>query len=64
MGTVFKLDPSTGVESVVHSFPADRTDGTYPAAELHAVGDQLYGTTVFGSYGVSGGGGTVFRLRP
>lgn len=61
-GTVYKVT-SSGIETVLHSFAADGTDGMNPAATLafdKATGN-LYGTTV-------GGGthnlGTVFMLTP
>jgi uncharacterized repeat protein (TIGR03803 family) len=62
-GTVFELAPKTGggwTETVLHSFGADATDGTYPEASLtfDAAGN-LYGTT---QYGGAYGQGTVFGL--
>jgi uncharacterized repeat protein (TIGR03803 family) len=65
-GTVFKIDPVTGAETVLHSFDGDAGDGVFPFAGLINVGGLLYGTT-------SGGGlvcnqvttcGTVFRIDP
>ena len=58
-GTVFSLDPSIGVETVLHSFSGFPSDGADPAGGLIAVNGVLYGTTR------SGGGsndGTVFSL--
>jgi uncharacterized repeat protein (TIGR03803 family) len=58
-GTVFKVNP-TGVETVLHSFNFDGTDGVWPYAGL--VRDKkgnLYGTT---SGGGAYNGGTVFKL--
>jgi len=63
-GTVFALDPSTGVETVLHSFSGG-ADGKDPEANLIEVNGVLYGTTVKG--GNSGcyeaGCGTVFALN-
>jgi uncharacterized repeat protein (TIGR03803 family) len=66
-GTIFSLDPSTGKETVLHSFgrgcekkPTCK-DGSVPETPLIDVLGTLYGTT-------TGGGtyelGTVFALRP
>ena len=66
-GTVFALDPKTGVETVLHSFGAG-TDGYQPLASLVDVKGILYGTTEFGGsntkcdYGSSCG--TVFSVDP
>ena len=62
-GTVFALDPNTGVETVLYSFCSQQncTDGEEPVAGLIDVGGTLYGTTIYG--GVSYGG-TVFSLDP
>jgi uncharacterized repeat protein (TIGR03803 family) len=59
-GTVFSIDPNTGHEQVVYSFPGVLPrDGALPKASLVDVGGRLYGTT-------AGGGaynyGTVFEL--
>lgn len=64
-GTVFSLDPSTGAESVLHSF-GKRADGTRPDASLIDVNGTLYGTTSEGSgFGCGGSGcGTVYALNP
>ena len=62
-GTVFKFDPATGTESVVHSFTAG-ADGEQPEAGLINFDGTLYGTTVFGGgTGCGGSGcGTVFAI--
>lgn len=60
-GTVFKVNPSTGTETVLHSFKDDATDGGRPHAELINVGGMLYGTT---SQGGAFNAGTVFQLDP
>lgn len=62
-GTVFAVDPKTGIETVVHSFcsQTNRTDGEYPGSGLIAVNGTLYGTTV---YGGDYGKGTIFALDP
>jgi len=60
-GTVFSLDPSTGVETVLHYFGSG-TDGYWPYSGLikDSAGD-LYGTTLDGG---PNGCGTVFKLAP
>lgn len=68
-GTVFSLDPSTGVETVLYSFCHNKSscaDGAIPIAGLIDVNGVLYGTTLAGgTTGCSGDGcGTVFSLDP
>jgi len=46
-GTVFKLDPASGNESMLHEF-ASTPDGASPVAGLVAVGGVFYGTTPWG----------------
>ncbi|HTT82777.1 MAG TPA: choice-of-anchor tandem repeat GloVer-containing protein [Rhizomicrobium sp.] len=65
-GTVFALDPTTGTETVLHSFAGD-PDGGMPYASLIKVNDKLYGTTSAGGTGYcfylgTGGCGTVFAF--
>jgi uncharacterized repeat protein (TIGR03803 family) len=58
-GTVFKITPG-GVETVLHSFPADSLDGALPEAGLVMDSNgNLYGTT---SSGGAHGVGTVFEV--
>jgi uncharacterized repeat protein (TIGR03803 family) len=59
-GTIFQIDPSTEVETVLYSFPYDG-DGYGPFAPLIRVGTSLGGAT---SAGGSANLGTVFKLRP
>jgi uncharacterized repeat protein (TIGR03803 family) len=59
-GTVFALDPKTGVETVLHAF-SNGTDGGTPEAGLLNVNGVLYGTTAGGG---SCGCGTVFSVDP
>jgi uncharacterized repeat protein (TIGR03803 family) len=63
-GTVFKVNPSSGKESVIYSFKGSNAgDGAYPAAGLISVNGVLYGTTEQG--GVCDpycGYGTVFKV--
>jgi uncharacterized repeat protein (TIGR03803 family) len=73
-GTVFSLDPTTGAETVLHSFASYRKDGSEPVAGLIDVNGTLYGTTLSGGshnkncgYGQTGfapGCGAVFALDP
>lgn len=60
-GTVFKANPISRAESVIHTFNCcvTSTDGEYPAARLVRVGGVLYGTTREGG---TNNGGTVFRI--
>jgi uncharacterized repeat protein (TIGR03803 family) len=57
-GTVFKIDPATGAETVLHSFTGG-ADGDDPQAGLIDYRDALYGTTALGG---AAGLGTVFRI--
>jgi uncharacterized repeat protein (TIGR03803 family) len=61
-GTVFRLDPRTGAESVVYRFRygPDSHDGAYPAGRLLDVDGTFYGTTLGGG---SASQGTVFRIE-
>jgi uncharacterized repeat protein (TIGR03803 family) len=67
-GTVFALNPSTGAETVVHSF-AGAPDGALPRAALVNVSGTLYGTTFSGGSGTAcsihgvAGCGTVFTIN-
>ncbi len=63
-GTVFKLTPTTGQETVLYSFCSisSCTDGWSPfAGLLQDAAGNLYGTT---SYGGANTYGTVFKLEP
>jgi uncharacterized repeat protein (TIGR03803 family) len=61
-GTVYSIDPSTGEESVLHSFGDENSnDGGVPIAGLIHVHGVLYGTTAGGG---DFGGGTVFSIDP
>jgi uncharacterized repeat protein (TIGR03803 family) len=60
-GTIFKIDPSTGSEHVLHAFGTG-TDGAYPYYGLTAdKSGNFYGTTVAGG---SFGQGVVFEFTP
>jgi uncharacterized repeat protein (TIGR03803 family) len=59
MGAVFKVDPATGAESVLHSF--DGTDGRLIEAGLAAHGGMLYGA---GSFGGTRDQGTLYEINP
>ncbi|HYL26535.1 MAG TPA: choice-of-anchor tandem repeat GloVer-containing protein [Candidatus Nitrosotalea sp.] len=62
-GTVYRADPSTGAERVIHSFIccATRSDGIFPFARLTERGGELYGTTRSGG---TLNAGTVFIITP
>jgi uncharacterized repeat protein (TIGR03803 family) len=66
LGTVFKLTPFPPAkewnETILHGFPATKTDGAQPEAGLIFDGNgALYGTTANGG---KSNLGTVFRLDP
>jgi uncharacterized repeat protein (TIGR03803 family) len=60
-GTVFSVDPNTGIETILYAFCSRKncTDGWAPTAGVIAVGGKLYGTT---SEGGAYGYGTVFAI--
>ncbi len=58
-GTVFSIDPTTHAEKVIYSFGSTTDDGNYPKGSLIAIGDTLYGTTLFGG---TTGNGTVYSI--
>jgi uncharacterized repeat protein (TIGR03803 family) len=58
-GTVFAVNPATGVEALVHVFQG--SDGGNPYAGLIKLGANLYGTTFRGG---TCGCGTVFEVNP
>ncbi|HTZ70252.1 MAG TPA: choice-of-anchor tandem repeat GloVer-containing protein [Acetobacteraceae bacterium] len=58
-GTVFTLNPLTGVETVLYAFQGGN-DGQNPYAKLTLVGDTLYGTTYSGG---SNYAGTIFSVN-
>jgi uncharacterized repeat protein (TIGR03803 family) len=62
-GTIFKIDATTGDETILHNF-AGRMDGANPNAGLVIDGaGNFYGTTRYGGEGCYGRGcGTVFEL--
>jgi uncharacterized repeat protein (TIGR03803 family) len=59
-GTVFKVDPATGVEAVLYRFD-NGVHGGNPLGALIYEGGRLYGTT---SHGGHSQGGTVFEFNP
>jgi uncharacterized repeat protein (TIGR03803 family) len=59
-GTLYSVNPKTGVEQVLHAFQAG-SDGAAPGAALIKVGKTLYGTTAGGG---PSGNGTVFAYTP
>jgi uncharacterized repeat protein (TIGR03803 family) len=63
-GTIYRIDPLTNAETVVHDFVGSSSrqdDGDLPFGELVAVDGVLYGTT---SHGGTFNRGTVFRFDP
>jgi uncharacterized repeat protein (TIGR03803 family) len=68
-GTVYKFDPTTGMETVVYSFCSQTncTDGLHPFANLLNIAGKLYGTTTQGGASCGAyptGCGTVFMIDP
>lgn len=61
-GAVFRLNPATRAERVVHSFTGSANgDGDRPIASLIGVSGVLYGTTHWGG---NSDAGTVFKVNP
>ncbi|MDE8343616.1 MAG: hypothetical protein POG24_07345 [Acidocella sp.] len=61
-GTIFRLDPKSGTETVLYSFSGGH-DGAYPQSTLVAASNAVYGTTRGAQSGCNGAGcGTLFRL--
>jgi len=58
-GTVFKMNPATGAEIVLHAFTS--TEGYEPFSGLTVIGGTLYGSTTRGGAGYSG---TIFSVDP
>jgi uncharacterized repeat protein (TIGR03803 family) len=60
-GTVYKLNPATGVFTTLHKFAGGLNDARTPLGGVTEAADgYLYGTTVLGGQGY----GTVFRVHP
>jgi uncharacterized repeat protein (TIGR03803 family) len=60
VGVVYKLDPTTGQETVLHTFAGAPTDGAFPTGPLLRNKDgSLYGTT---AYGGQSNKGTIFKI--
>ncbi|HLY06578.1 MAG TPA: choice-of-anchor tandem repeat GloVer-containing protein [Rhizomicrobium sp.] len=57
-GTVYKIDPNTGAETVVYSFSGG--DGAHPYGDLYIKGSWIYGTTLQGG---ANDLGEVFKLK-
>jgi uncharacterized repeat protein (TIGR03803 family) len=60
-GTIFSLDPATGIVTTLYAFEGGTSDGYSPQAGLLNAGGILYGTT---AYGGPYGDGTVFKFNP
>ena len=61
-GTLYSIDPATGIESVVHTFKAS-AEGLYPDGALTRISHALYGTTIEGG-GAKCGCGILYKLHP
>jgi len=65
-GTVFRIPPSGGTPTTLHSF-AGGSDGSTPSSALLRVGNLLYGTTFTGGTGPcysNQGCGTLYSINP
>ena len=60
-GALFRLDPSTGVESVIYDFHTRNLVGGTPSTDLVPNGNFLYGAT---SFSEPANAGTIYRLNP
>lgn len=66
-GTAFKINKTTGVLTVLHSFSANGSDGASPQGTLINAADTLYGTTDLDGTGGCPppyGCGTAFAMNP
>jgi uncharacterized repeat protein (TIGR03803 family) len=65
IGTMFSIDPSTGIERVVYAFRG-KIYGGEPSGDLSYRGNRLYGVTVTGGGRACGrsGCGTVYSVKP
>ncbi|HLY07023.1 MAG TPA: choice-of-anchor tandem repeat GloVer-containing protein [Rhizomicrobium sp.] len=66
-GTVFSLDPKTGVFTTLYSFcrQADCADGADPMSSIEYSAGKLYGTTIDGGSGhCPSGCGTLYAIDP
>jgi uncharacterized repeat protein (TIGR03803 family) len=62
-GTVFSLNPATGIHRVIYSFLGG-SDGAYPIGNLISASGMLYGATESGGAGCGGSGcGTLFSVN-
>jgi uncharacterized repeat protein (TIGR03803 family) len=61
-GIVFRLDPTTGIYTVLHGFDY-HVDGSGPTSVLLLKGGVLYGTTISGGP-TANGYGTIFSMDP
>ncbi len=59
VGTIFKLDPTSEKETVLHTFSS--SNGAVVHGSVIKVGSRLYGTT---TYGGTNNEGTVFSVKP
>lgn len=60
-GTIFSVNPQTGVKATVFTFPSPGNNGALPGAGLLDVSGVLYGTTASGG---AHNAGTVFSFNP
>jgi uncharacterized repeat protein (TIGR03803 family) len=62
-GTVYRLDPTSGLKKLLYGFRGGSSDGAYPNGGLIDVNGTLYGTTEYGGGGCGNYGcGTVYSI--
>jgi uncharacterized repeat protein (TIGR03803 family) len=60
-GIVYSVSPSTGAETILHSFGGSSDDGREPFGKLLNNDSTFYGTTIEGG---TNGAGTLFQIDP
>jgi uncharacterized repeat protein (TIGR03803 family) len=60
LGTVFEVDPATGAQRVLHTFPSYYGDGGNPNPDLIYADGRLFGTTRFNGKNYCG---SVFKIN-
>ena len=60
-GTVYRINPETGAETLLYSFGATPTDAITPASPLVNVGGMLYGISTVGG---ANNNGTIYSVDP
>ena len=65
-GTIFKVSPTSGAETVLYSFEGGSSDGSQPFGLIQGSDGNFYGTTEAGgpSANCTDGCGTIFEFSP